>query len=68
MYLAGVSIFSMPEGHLKTRRSPLVVGGVLVLTLAVQAQSTFTGKKNIYMLAQDNDAQTKWTYEGLWTP
>ncbi|MGA8026092.1 MAG: hypothetical protein WB992_03035 [Bryobacteraceae bacterium] len=53
---------------MKTRRSPLVVGGVLVLTLAVQAQSTFTGKKNIYMLAQDNDAQTKWTYEGLWTP
>jgi len=44
-------------------------GDNLVLTLAVTASSTYTGKQNIYMYASDNSAANSgWVSEGKWSP
>jgi len=41
----------------------------LTLNLAVTASSTYTGKKSIFLHAEDNSAaKTAWTSEGTWTP
>jgi fibronectin type 3 domain-containing protein len=44
-------------------------GDTLTLNLAVTASSTYTGKQNIYMFAEDNSAATTgYVEEGTWTP
>ncbi len=44
-------------------------GNDLILTLALAATDSFVGKKNIYMLAQDNSGnEAGWVNEGTWTP
>jgi hypothetical protein len=41
----------------------------LTLNLAVTASSTYTGKKSIFLHAEDNSAaKTAWISEGTWTP
>jgi hypothetical protein len=44
-------------------------GATLTLNLSVSAAPTFTGTKNIYMLAQDSEgSSTDWQNRGKWTP
>jgi len=44
-------------------------GNNLTLNVAVTASSTYTGKHNIFLLAEDNRAaKTGWVNQGTWTP
>ncbi|MGA8028721.1 MAG: alpha-amylase family glycosyl hydrolase [Bryobacteraceae bacterium] len=44
-------------------------GNNLILNLSVTASTNFTGTKNIYMLATDNDGkQSGWLNKGTWVP
>jgi len=44
-------------------------GDNLTLNLAVTASSTYTGKQNVFMMAEDNSAGTTgWIDKGTWTP
>ncbi|MGA8029093.1 MAG: Ig-like domain repeat protein [Bryobacteraceae bacterium] len=49
--------------------STAIAGNNLTLNLAVTATSSFTGVKNIYMLATDNNGkESGWVNAGTWTP
>jgi YVTN family beta-propeller protein len=49
--------------------SIVTAGNVVTLNLAVTASSTFTGKHNIYLFANNNSSiNTNWVNKGTWTP